>query len=61
MDIARKISELRNERNMSAEKLAEKANVSESTIFKIEGGKVDPKFSTVLAILDGLNISIKLD
>lgn len=50
---------LRKSKKMTLEQLACDANVEISQIYRIEKGKVNPTFTTLLAISSGLEISMR--
>ena len=52
------IKELRKEKNISQEQLAYTANVSLSQISRIEGGKHNTSFSTLISICKAFNITM---
>ena len=57
--LAKRIRELRNKKGISQEKLARLANVSYSTIVKIESGESkNPTFGTMMGIAKALGISL---
>lgn len=49
----------RNRLNLSQEKLAQATNLQTHHISNIENGKIDIKFTTLLAILKALNVSFE--
>lgn len=57
--LGKHIKELRKEQNISQEQLAFSANVSLSQISKIETGKHNTSFSTLLSICKAFNITIE--
>ena len=56
--IAKRIYELRKERNLTAEKLAWTANLSKSCVSYAEKGNHDIKLSTIYAICKALDVSL---
>ena len=54
--IGENIKYFRNERHYTAEELCIRANISRSTLYKIESGKIIPKLSTLTKIVDALAI-----
>ena len=59
MEISDKINQILKERNISANKLAKKADIPVSNIYKIIQGKnLNPGIYTVKAIADYLGITI---
>ncbi len=57
-ELGRKISVLRQEKNMTQEELVEACNVSVRTIQRIESGEVTPRVSTVKIIIAALGESM---
>ena len=55
---AKRLKALRKEASMSQEDVARKAEVSLSTIVKLEAGNVEPTWATVLAIAKALGVSV---
>ena len=54
-----KIKEIREEKGMSQEELAKKANVSRTTISSLESGKdIETMVGTIKAIADALEVSV---
>lgn len=53
-DLGRKLSSLRQEKNMTQEELVEACNVSVRTIQRIESGEVTPRVSTIKIIIAAL-------
>lgn len=53
------IARFRNEKGLSQDKLALDAEIGPRTVSRIEVGKVDVKFSTLLKIAKALNVSMK--
>jgi len=45
-------------RNLTQERLAERAGIDRSTVQRIEGGYTDPKFSHLLRIAQALDIPL---
>jgi transcriptional regulator with XRE-family HTH domain len=45
-------------KNLTQEKLAERAGVDRSTVQRIEGGYTDPKFSHLLRIAEALDMPL---
>jgi transcriptional regulator with XRE-family HTH domain len=58
MDVAERIKQLRKERNMSSNKLAELCNVSQSVISKLENGHRVPDVPTLKKICEVFNITL---
>ena len=57
LDIGKKIAELRRERNINQEQLAEMANLSRVTIAKYESGRIEPGAQALSRIADALSVS----
>lgn len=57
-DLGLRISKLRKQRGITLEKLAYEMDISKGNLSDIEHGKRDPRYSTLKAIADGLEISI---
>ena len=57
LDIGKRISELRRERNVSQEQLAEQASLSRVTIAKYESGRIEPGAQALARIADALGVS----
>jgi transcriptional regulator with XRE-family HTH domain len=55
----RRLSQLRNEKNMTQERLAEAAGVSVDLINKIERGINAPSFTTIEKLAKSLNVPVK--
>lgn len=58
MDILKRITELRQERNWSVYKLAEEAGLTQSTLANMFSRKTLPSFSTLQQICSAFNISL---
>jgi len=58
MEIAQKVSIARKEKGFTQEILAEKTNLSLSTIKRIENGKVTPRVHTLNVLSDVLEINL---
>ena len=56
--LAKRISKERKKRGISLEQLAYEMGISKGNLSDIENGKRDPRYSTLKAIADGLDISI---
>lgn len=52
------ISSLRKRRGLTLEKLAYEVGISKGNLSDIENGKRDPRFTTLKAIAEGLEVSI---
>ena len=52
------IRQLRKEKDFTQQELAEKSNVSQAHIARIENGTVDPRLSTVNALLNALSSDV---
>lgn len=59
MDISKRIAELRKQQNISTNKLANKAGVSQSYLREIEMGLKNPTVEVLSYICYALNISLK--
>jgi transcriptional regulator with XRE-family HTH domain len=57
LDFGRAVRELRRARGWSAERLALRSPVTFSTVLDIERGNRDPRASTVLGLMDTLEVS----
>lgn len=55
----KKVRELRKERNLSMEKLAELSGIDYRQLSYVELGEVNPTISTAAAIAKGLDLSLK--
>ncbi len=58
MNIARRITELREEQGFSMRKLAERSGVSQSFISSIESGQKQPTLDSLVKLADGLGITL---
>lgn len=58
IQIGNKIVNLRKEKDMSQEELADLAGVTRKTMYNVENGKTDPKLKTIEKILKVLDIEI---
>lgn len=56
--LGERISKLRKKKGMSLEKLAYEAGVSKGNLSDIENGKRDPRYTTLLLLATGLEVSI---
>ena len=59
MSLGIKIREARDKKGLSQEKLAQKAGITASTMYKIEKDKINPTFKVVVGIAKALNISLE--
>src|SRR3989304_5915574 len=59
INVGRRIRELREQRGLTLRQLSEKADVSPSTIQKIEKNLISPSLGTVLRIAKGLETTIE--
>lgn len=59
INVGRKIRELREQRGLTLRQLSQRADVSPSTIQKIEKNLISPSLGTVLRIAKGLEITIE--
>ncbi len=55
--LGRRIRDLRNERGMTGQELAEKAGIDRITIYGIETGRQHGRFESLLGIADGLGVT----
>ena len=60
VDIASKIIIKRTELNMSTKDLAEKLNLKENIIIKLENGEKFPNLETLILILSELNLNLEI-
>ena len=60
-DLGLKVTELRLQKNMTQEQLAEKCEVSTRTIQRIEGGEVDPRSYTLHCLSEALDFDFGAD
>lgn len=58
MDVAERIKQLRKEHNMSSNELAERCNVSQPVISKLENGHRVPDVPTLKKICEVFNITL---
>ena len=58
MDLGKKITAMRNEKNLSQEQLAEKLNVTRQTISNWENGKFYPDIDSLVNLSKFLNVSL---
>lgn len=56
--LGERISKLRRSKGMTLEKLAYEMGISKGNLSDIENGKKDPRFSTLVAIAEGLEVSV---
>ena len=54
----RKLRDYREDNNLSREQLAERCDISDKCVSRIELGRSDPKLSTVLKLCKGLNLEV---
>lgn len=59
MDVSKRIIQLRESKNMSTNKLANKAGISQSYLREIELGKKNPTVEVLSYLCDALNLSLK--
>jgi len=50
---------LRERNKMSLQNLADEADISKITIYRIENAKLNPTLGTLISLAQGLNISLK--
>jgi uncharacterized Tic20 family protein len=60
-DLGLKVAELRSQKNLTQEQLAEKCEVSTRTIQRIEGGDVDPRSYTLHCLSEVLDFNFSAD
>ena len=53
-----RIAQWRRRREMTLEELASKMSISKGNLSDIENGKKDPRYSTLLAVTEGLGITV---
>lgn len=56
--LGQRIAALRRKKGITLEKLAYEMGISKGNLSDIENGKRDPRYTTLKAIADGLEISI---
>ena len=56
--LGQRVRDLRNEKKMSMEKLAEHSSIDYRQLSYIELGQTDPSLSTLYALCKGLNINL---
>ena len=54
----RKLRDYRKDNNLSRKQLAERCNISDKCVSRIELGRSDPKLSTVLKLCKSLNLEV---
>ena len=54
----RKMRDYRESSNLTREQLAEKCNISDKSVSRIELGRCDPRLSTVLKLCQSLDLEI---
>ena len=54
----RKLRDYREDNNLSREQLAERCDISDKCVSRIELGRSDPKLSTVLKLCKSLNLEV---
>lgn len=59
LKLGKRISEIRNNKKITLEKLAYENDIPKSTLSRIERGLVDARVSNIGKIAEGLDISIK--
>lgn len=57
-DLGLRIAKIRESKNMSAYELSLRINKDQSYMNKLENGKINPSFKTILEICEALSISI---
>ena len=58
LGLGQRIARLRKRRGMTLERLAYEMGISKGNLSDIEHGKKDPRYSTLRAIAEGLEISV---
>lgn len=58
LKLGERITSWRRRRQMTIEELSAKMSISKGNLSDIEAGKKDPRYSTLLAISEGLGITI---
>jgi len=58
MSLGEKIKKIREAKGISQEKLAQLAEITVSTVYKIEKDKINPSFAVVVRIAKGLGVSV---
>lgn len=56
--LGNRISSIRKRKYMTIEQLAAKMSISKGNLSDIENGKKDPRYSTLLAVAEGLGITV---
>ena len=56
--LGQRISLLRKRKGLTLEKLAYEVGISKGNLSDIENGKRDPRFTTLMAIAEGLELSL---
>lgn len=56
--LGQRIASWRRRRNITLEDLASKMSISKGNLSDIENGKKDPRYSTLLAVSEGLGITV---
>jgi len=56
--LGQRITRLRKRGGVPLERLAYEAGISKGNLSDIENGKRDPRYSTLIAIAEGLNVKI---
>lgn len=56
--LGQRIASWRRRRNITIEELAAKMSISKGNLSDIENGKRDPRYSTLLAVSEGLGITV---
>lgn len=57
-EIALRIREYRESRHLTQDYIAEKANISQKHLSRVESGYHDPKFTTIIKVANALNIPV---
>ncbi len=56
--LGQRISKLRRRKGLTVEKLAYESGVSKGNLSDLENGKVNPRFTTLLLLSEGLEVSL---
>lgn len=56
--LGERVADWRRRKDITLEDLASKMSISKGNLSDIENGKKDPRYSTLLAIAEGLNIKV---
>lgn len=59
LKFGQRVKQLRKERNMSQDDLAYACDVEKTQIYRIEGGKINTTLSTLVALANAFELSLK--